>query len=292
MKALALWGVFGCGLAWSQAIALSNGVHLRIDTSFGEQTTQQIRAALEPAGGNSFYRIFRDQNGLAVYAYVLVVDRLSSDEFRLSLRPAGEEFAAKFPQADGGKPTPTLPIARVLGLVHSGDNVTVEAFEMPGTGTKIVDTIRFMIDEAGTSAGGGEPLRFAGLRVSANRIPVPGPVGGDVSGRYAMFYIPGKGGYFFTRGPVQGRPFVQAGWAEGVRMEFTLDNETFDCTATEPFLSRTDRGEIWAYHDASYRPAGAWTQPLDTPAEPGRAPEFFAAAADSLGWWLLDPGTK
>ena len=66
---------------------------------------------MKPATGNSVYRILRDDTGLAVWAYELVVDRLpDGDHFQIVAKPAGQEFAAKFPNADGGKPTPTFPI--------------------------------------------------------------------------------------------------------------------------------------------------------------------------------------
>jgi hypothetical protein len=279
-----------CAAGSAQTIALSNGVHLQIRTTFGKPDGQQvIQAALEPASGNSFYRIFRDQNGLAVYCYELAVDRTSAEEFRLTVRPAGNEFAAKFPRADGGKPTPTVPADRELGLLHSGEQATFQAFELAGSGEKVVDTITLALDPGAVSAGGGHPLRFAGLRVTINGAPIPGPAGGDVSGRFALFFVPGRGGYFFTTGPVDGRPFVQAGWVEGKHMQFTLENENFEATAQSPFVRTPERSSVWVYHDPNFKPKGAWTQMLETPAEPERAPEFFTAAADSLGWWVQQP---
>src|ERR1700694_1471113 len=88
----------------SSTISLSNGVQLRIAT-----TPTSLKVQLEPASGNSFYHIFRDDTHLAVFAYELTVDRTpDGEQFRIAAKPAGLEFADRFPNADGGKPTPTL----------------------------------------------------------------------------------------------------------------------------------------------------------------------------------------
>jgi hypothetical protein len=73
--------------------------------------------------GDSFYRIYRDPSGLAVFAYELKVERSSDGtQFRASALPAEDDFAAKFPNADGGKPTPTLSEVHRSPLLDSGGN--------------------------------------------------------------------------------------------------------------------------------------------------------------------------
>src|ERR1700747_3334470 len=101
------------------SFSLSNGVQLRITTSVGNPTGQQtITTELQPVSANSFARVFRDQTGLAVYAYVLVVDRpTGDDEFHLLVRPAAGRFAREHPDADGGKPTPTVSEQREIASV-------------------------------------------------------------------------------------------------------------------------------------------------------------------------------
>jgi hypothetical protein len=82
----------------SSNVALSNGVQLSIDARAEEGTPVALKASLEPASGDSFYRIFRDQNNLAVYAYELVVTRTpDGQQFRVTAKPATEDFAARFP---------------------------------------------------------------------------------------------------------------------------------------------------------------------------------------------------
>ena len=49
-----------------------------------------------------------------------------------------------------------------------------------------------------------------------------------------MFYIPGHGGYFFSTEPVDQPPFLGVGVVDGKHLTFTIDNETYDCTAQRP----------------------------------------------------------
>ncbi len=71
----------------SAKVSLSNGVQLTIATSSDNSTPVTLRTSLEPASGDSFYRIFRDENGLAVFAYELEVVRTADGQnFRITAR--------------------------------------------------------------------------------------------------------------------------------------------------------------------------------------------------------------
>jgi hypothetical protein len=96
-----------------------------------------------------------------------------------------------------------------------------------------------------------------------------------------MFYIPGRGGYFLSSAPVDSPAFVKIGVVDQAHVYFTLDNDAHDCFSDAPVL-KSDRGEIWVFHDPNYKPSGNWTS-----SDPSTTrDEFFAAAADSLKWWL------
>jgi hypothetical protein len=101
---------------------LSNGVEITITAKSDRGISAALKVNFEPATGNSFYRIYRDENNLAIFAYELLVECTSDgDHFRATVQPVGDEFAAKFPNADGGKPTPTLSEPRTSALLASGD---------------------------------------------------------------------------------------------------------------------------------------------------------------------------
>jgi hypothetical protein len=266
------------------SIALSNGVRLHIDTSIGQPTgTTSVTGSMLPATGKSFYRVFRDQNNLAVFAYELVVDRPDGgDEFHLIVRPAGEHFSQAVPLADGGKPVPTVSDTRELGVMHAGEPIRFPVYHLPGDGIDVVDTVELTLEDQASGAG----LRFDGLKVYVNKALAGPAATGIVAGRFAMFYLPGRGGYFFSSEPVPGKPFVEAGWFDHARMQFTLDNVTYECAANSAFLTQNDRGEAWVYHDPNYKPDGNWTKPLNDTAVLSQPPQFFTAASSSLAWWI------
>jgi hypothetical protein len=282
LLALASFGL--CRAQLSSSVWLSNGVELQISTKLGDPTgVEQLSLQMVRASGNSFYRILRDQNQLAVFAYELMID-LNSDGTAVQAvaKPAEYEFASRFPDVNGGKPVPSLSSDHPLGPLASGQSATLGLFEIPGMGLQVSDTLRVKMNQDG---GGAGAIRFSGLKVYVNRSLISGASPpASVTGRYAMFYLPGRGGFFFAAEPVVSRAFLAVGIVEKNHMTFMIDNVNYDCTADAPFLTRMDNGQLWVYHDPNYRPAGNWTQ--DPRADSSGAPQFFTAASDSLNWWL------
>lgn len=277
-----------CCLAQVSAdVALSNGVQVSIAAGSDNGTPVKLKTDLEPASGDSFYRIFRDENNLAVFAYELEVTRTSDgDDFRVLAKPATEGFAASFPNADGGKPTPTLSTTLESPVLHPGQNFTIPVSTNPGLGQTLIDTVHVVLHEPGTAnnvTAGEARIRFDSLKVSIQgKLASPSGAGADVAGRYAMFYLPGHGGYFFSANASEPPPFVQAGVVDGKRLTFTIDNEMYDCAANTAILVHAERGQLWVYHNPNYRPAGNWTK---TDVSDGHE-QFFTAASDSLRWWM------
>jgi hypothetical protein len=275
----------------ASTIAISNGVQLKIDAQLGQPTGQQtLMVRMTRASGDSFYRIFRDQNGLAVFAYELQVGLSDEgDAVEFMAKPAGTEFAAKFPNADGGKPVPTLSEPRSLPPLDSGGRTEIGLFELEGVGLRVVDTVSVELDPAAVGAGGGESMdrmRLTGLKVKVNGSVLEAiGSGGAVTGRYALLYIPGRGAYILAAHAVDAPGFVKVGTIDGAKLEFTWNNETIEANAAGPILGGSGTGEVWVLLDASYRPLGNWTK-ARSPDGPSNQDEFFAAASDSLGWWL------
>jgi hypothetical protein len=285
--ALLLLAAASCCAQISSKVSLSNGVQVTITTRSDNGTPVALKTSLEPASGNSFYRIFRDENDLAVFAYELEVTRTADGQnFRITAKPATDAFAARFPNADGGKPTPTLSAPLESPVLSSGEKFTVPVPTNPGLGQTLTDTIQILLAQRGVGnndAAGSAEIRFSGLKVFIHgQLASPSGAGADVAGRYAMFYIPGQGGYFFSANATEPPPFVQVGVVDGKHLTFTIDNEMYDCTANAPILVHADRGQLWVYHDPNYKPAGNWTK---TDVSSSRE-EFFTAASDSMRWWL------
>jgi hypothetical protein len=267
-------------------VALNNGIELTITTR-SDKGPPKLQISLEPASGDSFYRIFRDDNNLVVFAYEIEVARTSDGEnFRVTAKPATQAFAARFPDADGGKPAPTLSAPLVSPLLSSGQAFPIPIPTAPQLGQTLTDTVQILMAQRGgvnESTPGSAHIRFFGLKVSIHGQPVsPSGAGADVAGRYTMFFLPGHGGYFFSTETVAQPPFLGVGLVDGNHLTFTIDNEMYDCTTTAPILMQAPRGQLWVYRDPNYKPGGNWTKTdLTSPGE-----EFFTAASDSLRWWL------
>jgi hypothetical protein len=276
-----------CRAQDSARVSLSNGVQLTISARSDNGAPVALKTSLEPASGDSFYRIVRDENNLAVFAYELEVARTADGQnFRVTARAATEAFATKYPNADGGKPTPTLSSPLESPLLSSGEGFTIPIPTNPGLGQTLTDRVQILLGQRGgsnDSASASAQIRFSGLKVYIQgKSASPSGAGADVAGRYAMFYIPGRGGYFFSTEAVDERPFVQGAVVDGKHLTLTVDNETYDCTASAPILVHADRGQLWVYHDPNYKPVGNWTK---TDPQSSRD-EFFTAASDSMQWWI------
>jgi hypothetical protein len=274
----------------SSLINVSNGVQLEVIADLGKPTgQQQLSVEMARASGSSFYRIFRDQNKLAVFAYELRVDLAAGGQaLTATAMPVENEFAARYPNADAGKPVPTLSSDHSLGSLNSGESAFLGLFEIPGMGIKLTDTVRVKLNV--NANGGAGSLRLAGARVSLNGQPISGPSPpATVAGKFVMLYLPGQGGFFFSQEPVAAYPFINAGTIEGPRLRFNIDNASFELNASQPILAHSEsagaNGQVWVYHDPSYVPEGNWTQDPHSPSPTG-AEQFFTAASDSLGWWL------
>jgi hypothetical protein len=157
-RGLRIAGILACLLAGvntapaqvSSDVALSNGLQLTINTRAQEGTQVTLKASLEPASGNSFYRIFRDENNLAVFAYELMVTRTPDGrQFRVTGRAATQDFAARFPNADGGKPTPTLSSPLESPLLSSGERFVIPIPSDPGLKQTLSDTVQIRLNQPG-----------------------------------------------------------------------------------------------------------------------------------------------
>jgi len=284
MAAAALMTV--CRAQVSSIVSLSSGIQLEIKADFGQPTGEQkLTVEMARASGDSFYRIFYDQNKLVVFAYELAVERAAADPnaLHLTAKPTETEFASRYPNADAGKPVPSLSSDHEFGPLISGKSADLGLFEIPGMGTKVSETIKVTTNQGRNTAG---PLRLSDLHCSVDRSAVAGPPPPTaVSGRFVMFYLPGKGGYFFASEPVAGKPFVNAGTIDRNHMRFNVENEDYDCTTNAAVLTHADSGELWVYHDPSYKPSGNWTLAPERLTR-SSADEVFTAASDSLSWWL------
>ena len=90
IAAMILMPALSCIAQVSARVSLSNGVELRIGVKDWERAGgNDLKVELAPASGNSFYRIFRHQSNLAVFAYEVMVSRAAGrEEFQITAKPA------------------------------------------------------------------------------------------------------------------------------------------------------------------------------------------------------------
>lgn len=154
---LLLAAAASCFAQVSARVSLSNGIQLTITTRSDNAAPVALKTSLEPASGDSFYRIFRDENNLAVYAYELEVARTADGEnFRVTAKPATVDFAALFANADAGKPTPTLSTTLESPLLSSGNHFTIPIPTAPELGQTLTDTVQIQIGQRGGVNEGGQ----------------------------------------------------------------------------------------------------------------------------------------
>src|SRR5271154_1969471 len=172
---LLLLAAVSCYAQGSARVSLSNGLQMTIALRSDNATPVTLKTSLEPASGDSFYRIFRDENNLAVFAYELEVARTADGEnFRITAKAATEAFATRFPNADGGKPTPTLSAPLESPLLKSGEGFSIPVPTNPGLEQNLTDRVQLLMGQRGGAndgAAGSAKLRFSGLKVSIHGQP-------------------------------------------------------------------------------------------------------------------------
>jgi hypothetical protein len=87
--------------------------------------------------------------------------------------------------------------------------------------------VQIRLNQPGATADAGSErsaqIRFSALKVSINNQPgLPSGAVSIVAGRFAMFYIPGRGGYFFSTEPVDRPVFLDIGIVDGKYLQFTV----------------------------------------------------------------------
>ncbi len=280
-----------------ETVTLGNGMHVTISTFLGNPTgVTTISTRMVRASGDSFYRIFEDQNQLAIFAYELRIARAGDRGFTVTAEPATVAFALKFPNADGGKPTPTFSSKRTFSVNSPGPpprpaktavqipvrgSVNIPVFKLEGQGLDVVDYVKLALnrskDGCATAPAG---IQFSNLQVAINGALVSNSTSGTVAGKYAMFYIPDHGGYFFST-TFQPR-FLKIAPVSDKKMQFMLDGALYECLSQLPISQAV---ELWVYRDPAYRPEGSWTKE-NTDGFARASERFFTGASDTLDWWL------
>ncbi len=177
------------------------------------------------------------------------------------------------------------------GIVHVGDVISIELWQAPDTGQKIIDDLRidamlpYAISGTGAPPGvmqqasqrnqslrqpppppampgaaraftvGDAELHLYTARLSVNGAPYSANALGLVTGTLVWFYLPGRGRFIFS---VAARPelgFTQAGELRGGRATFKLGNDSFVLDSSVEIASASTPLLLYLLHDPDWQPS-------------------------------------
>jgi hypothetical protein len=202
--------------------------------------------------------VLLDSSSHVVFAYDLELPDTEAEEpVRLLVKPVSAEYARTL-----GWPLPTFSSVRTVFLKAPGERASIELLVNPKTGQKIVDVLELTTapDVAGGGAGGrsgdtpARELRFSHAELWSNGVKLTPESANAISGNVVMLYVPGLGGFFFTREEPKGYGFTRTGLVEGNRLKFTWANQTYECVSAAPILPGDTDSQIWVFHDPHYQP--------------------------------------
>jgi hypothetical protein len=143
-----------------------------------------------------------------------------------------------------------------------GERASIELLVNPKTGQKIFDVLEIAQapDSAGGAVGGiagdapGNELRFSHAALWSNGVNLTPQSANAIRGNVIVLYIPGRGGFFFSRIEPKGYGFQKTGSIEGGTLKFTWASQAYECVSAAPILPDDGEKQIWIFHDPQYRP--------------------------------------
>jgi hypothetical protein len=274
------------GGAWV-GVPLGNGMVLRLSTQANGPNGQTvaIQGTLLRSGSAAFHRVLMDSSSRPVFAYDLELPDATSapSPVRLQIKPVDAAYARTL-----AWPMPTFSSVRTVTLNAPGERASIELLVNPKTGQKIFDVLEIVgaPDTAGGAAAGvagnapGNELRFSHAELWSNGVNLTPQSANAIRGNVIMLYIPGRGGFFFSRIELKGYGFQKAGSIDGATLKFTWANQAYECISAAPILPDDGDKQIWVFHDPQYKPRN--------PPGLNRGDRFQFGAADSAQRLLGD----
>ncbi len=265
-----------CGAeAQELGVGFPNGTSLKIRTQVGGAGYQVSSAGMVVVDANTVHRMVMDNSGKIVFAYDLEA-HLVGHELTLRVKPLDQNYEQRlrreswFPKGspldNNGRLYSFAKMREVPG-VHAGDTVSLDLLSNPTTGDKITDLIQASLQSLNTphqENAGADEFQLSRIRISIDGKPVTQDpaTSASLTGAAAMIYLPGRGGYFFSREPVASYGFQRIGNVVGNQLLFTLGKELFMVMSEQPILKNAGASQVWVYHDPGYKPRGRAFDPF------------------------------
>jgi hypothetical protein len=282
-------------------VTLSDGTRFLFTTLSDRGGAQNFSGGISTTvpEDNRFHRLLMDRNGLIFFGYDIRIEQdAREDSFTLHVLPLstkGTHELAKLlqnnKQSTGARKTvPTFTEERTIPSLRPGKRATIDVLVDPETGEKIMDVIELTRDKPAPLAGqasapaSSEPVFVFSLpRIMLNGSLLAEP-GATSMGKFAVLYIPGKGGYFFSLKQPPRYSFQRTATIENNRLYFTLDGDSFELVCASDILPGVNHAKIWIFHDPRFKPN--FPEFLGIP----QTDEVTIGVADRVETWLKEPG--
>lgn len=248
----------------------NSGMMLKLTTSSGLGSTGSSRigsSVSKAAASDVIHRVLRDAGGNPIFGYDIEVREAGGGRYRIAVLALSEEYERTL---ESPRKVPTFEGRRDAAVLGEGDKAVIDLLENPSTGEHITDTMELIVRPSGggVATGGAmagrvwakphsdpDDMQLSGFTVIRNGQPLGAMTQGlGISGSALMFYVPGEGGYFFSRTASTLVPFMKSGRIEGARLTFTWNADRYEIVSARPILGAAGAMDIWVYHDPNYRP--------------------------------------
>lgn len=251
-------------------VALQSGVHVRIRTESDppggwDAPSNFVEAEDKP---NLVRRVFVDSKDEMFFGYELLVERVSSKQFRVAVRPLSEEYLKQLTARPAFRKRRLHPsynasaFSTAPQLVGDGDTFALDVLRNPRTGAKIVDLIQVSLSDAADESATEEPPRdFAledvYLQVKNYELLIDGESvykspGGSLSGNIIWLALRDRGRFVFSLVPRPGYDFQKTARLEGSKITFDWGGESFEWVSSEPVVGLGGNWNLWVMHDPNY----------------------------------------
>jgi hypothetical protein len=297
-------GAANGGTRFNATARLKNGIYVGFSTEADQRGALPVSfSSIETGADNVIHRVLVDREGAYFYGYDLGVEIApDSKQFRISVRPLGEDFERRLRERksfatrrlDPDAGAPALSQRYQEQVINDGDMVAIDLLVNKKTGVKIVDIIKVSSEQINVGGGSlaGSPardfslddieLKVTNYRLLVNSELVAGAVPtGGCSGSIIWFYLPGKGRFIFSIKPRPGYDFQKMGVIENNKISFSLGGDQYQWVSSSPIVGSTNNFNVWVLHDPSYTPE------LQDEVAPGSArykdrSQVIIGAADSI----------
>jgi hypothetical protein len=220
------------------------------------------------------HRVLKDASGRFIFGYDLwVAPNPAAKQFKIVVRPLDPHYESQLRAGNPSEGEPpqseiiaTFPKATEPQTLDDGDGFSLDLLVNRNSGVKIVDVVRVTFDR--TNLWNINPrmmprdfsLDAVELEMKDYRLLIDGTAiaagksANGCTGALLWFYVQDRGRFIFSLVPRPGYEFRKVGVIEDNRIEFTIDDKTYEWLSSSPILAGGGTWNLWVLHDPQYVP--------------------------------------